>query len=129
MADEVQAQRPRRRHSSEFKAQVIQDCGQAGVSIRSIALLHDVDPSFVRHWLAVHRAQAGAVAVVGKSQPIGRHRLMEVNGQFLAVEFDKKDSAAGGIRLKLRRGTATAVVDWPVQDSLACGAWLCEWLR
>jgi hypothetical protein len=54
---------------------------------------------------------------------------MEVNGQFLAVEFDKKDSAADGIRLELRRGTATAVVDWPVKDSVACGAWLREWLR
>ena len=129
MADEVQAQRPRRRHSSEFKAQVIQDCGQAGVSIRSIAQLHNVDPSLVRHWLAVHRAQAGAVCAAAKSQPIVRHRPMEVNSQFLAVEFDKKDSAADGIRLELRRGTATAVVDWPVQDSVACGAWLREWLR
>ena len=26
-------------------------------------------------------------------------------------------------------GTATAVVDWPVKDSVACGAWLREWLR
>ena len=78
MADEVQAQRPRRKHSSEFKAQVIQDCGQAGVSIRSIAQLHNVDPSLVRHWLAVHRAQAGTVRaaaerkIVKHAEPVSR---------------------------------------------------------
>jgi transposase-like protein len=107
VADEIQAQRPRRRHSSEFKAQVIQDYGQAGVSIRPTAQLHSVDPSLVRHWLAVHRAQAGTVCAAAKSQPIVRHRPgpMEVNGKFLAVEFDKQNSA-DKLTLALER------IDW-----------------
>ena len=43
--------RPKRKHSPEFKAEVIRACSQPGVSIRSVARDRGLNPSLVRHWL------------------------------------------------------------------------------
>lgn len=33
------------------------------------------------------------------------------------------------IDIEIVRGEAKVNLRWPTQDSAACGAWLCEWLR
>jgi transposase len=129
MESENQPQRSRRKHSPEFKAEVIQACSQAGVSIRSVALSRGVDPSLVRHWLSLHAASMGAGAAAVKSAPILPRMAAQAAGSFLAVRVDDRHRAAAAIRLELRRGPAIVTVDWPAQEAAACGAWLREWLR
>jgi transposase len=33
------------------------------------------------------------------------------------------------IRLELRRGASTVILQWPATAAAECGAWLREWLR
>jgi transposase-like protein len=42
--------RRRRRHSAEFKADVVAACCQLGVSTASVALAYSVNPNLVRRW-------------------------------------------------------------------------------
>ena len=47
----------RRRHSAEFKADVVASCCKAGVSIASVALANGVNANLVRRWVIA--AEAG----------------------------------------------------------------------
>lgn len=119
--------RPRRKHSPEFKAEVIQACKQPGASISSVARERGLNPSLVRHWLAGRVSRNGAVQ---KSAPSAQHAATPSAPGFVAVRFeDRHRAAAAAIRLEIRRDCATVIVDWPAQEAAACGAWLREWLR
>ncbi|KPB33119.1 transposase [Pseudomonas savastanoi] len=41
----------RRSYSKSFKSQVIQECGQPGASIASIALSHNLNANIVHKWI------------------------------------------------------------------------------
>jgi transposase len=120
---EIEPQRSRRKHSPEFKAEVIQACRQPGVSIRSVALTRGLNPSLVRHWLG----SRGTGGVLNGAQAALQPAAQTPSG-FLAVQLENRQTATP-IRLEIRRDAATVIVDWPAQEVAACGAWLREWLR
>ena len=125
MEAEVQAGRPRRQYSPEFKAEVIRACRQPGVSIRSVAVARGLNPSLVRHWLA----SRGTGAVLNAARPAQPPSTASTSG-FLAVRTEgRQGAAAAAIRLEIRRGGAAIAVEWPLQEAASCGAWLREWLR
>lgn len=116
--------RHRRSHSAEFKAKVIQDCAEPGVSVAAVARAHGLSASLVRRWLngrGVDRV-SDLAAKAGRAAEQSRGA-----GTFLPVQLDQR-AAATDIRVELRRGSCVVIVTWPVQDSAACGAWLREWL-
>ena len=92
----------RRRHSAEFKAEVIAACQQPGVSIAAVALAHGLNANLLRHWIIKHER---AVTV--------------------APERNRDDN----IRVELRRGATTMTVVWPMSAAADCAAWLRELLR
>ncbi|MDP1650186.1 MAG: hypothetical protein Q8M01_18570 [Rubrivivax sp.] len=47
----------------------------------------------------------------------------------MPVQLAAADPPPSDIRLELRRGAATIVVNWPAREAAACGSWLREWLR
>jgi len=47
---------------------------------------------------------------------------------FVPVQLEMPRAASADIRLELHRGAATVIVNWPAQESAACGRWLREWL-
>ncbi|MEE4634879.1 transposase [Pseudomonas alliivorans] len=51
----------RRSYSKSFKAQVIQECAQPGVSIASIALSHSLNANLVHKWIRLHTQQNTAL--------------------------------------------------------------------
>ena len=125
MESEQQAHRSRRVHSPEFKAEVIEACNQPGASIRLIALARGLNPSLVRHWLASRGI--GTSPVGGR---LGQQPPARSTSGFVAVGIENQPiSAPAAIRLELRRGAASVIVDWPAQEAVACGTWLREWLR
>lgn len=113
----VQEQQRRRRHSDQFKAQVVHACTQ-GVSVAAVALSHGLNANLVRRWL--HKRGAGVSGAVA----LGTAQLPAAT--FMPVQVQ---SPTPDIRLELRRGAATVVVSWPAQEAAACGRWLQEWLR
>lgn len=122
--------RRRRTHSAEFKARVMQACGHPGVSIASVALSHGLNANLVRRWLSGRDSGcvAGAVAL-GDAHPV-RRAASGFAGTFVPVQLAAADAPPpDDIRLELRRGASTVIVNWPARESAACGNWLCEWLR
>ena len=108
--------RRRRRHSAQFKAQVIAACAAPGTSMGAVAQAHGLNVSVVRRWVK-------ARAVAGAKQPLQPHALQG----FVPVSVD--GAIAQPIRLEVRRGNTLVKVEWPTQAAAQCAAWLREWLR
>ena len=116
----------RRKHSTQFKAEVLQACRQADASVAAIALRNGLNANVVYHWLREEaqgvEAGAGSHAAVST-----RH-----GAEFFAVQMPQPAVAAVSpeIRVEVRRpGAATVTVSWPVQYAGECAAWVREWLR
>lgn len=116
----------RRKHSKEFRAEVIQACRQPRASVAAIALRSGLNANVVYRWL---REDAGAdvgVEVDAGSLAVMGGRL----GEFLAVQLPPPAAAQStAIHLEMRRGASTVTVSWPLQGAGECAAWLREWLR
>ena len=116
----------RRRHSAEFKAEVIAACQQPGVSIAAVALAHGLNANLLRHWIIKHeRAAATPVPVAMPSNAASR----EVKHDFVPVTVAPERNRDDNIRVELRRGATTVTVVWPMSAAADCAAWLRELLR
>ena len=113
---------PRRKHSAELRAKVLQACSQPGASVATIARLNGLNANVVHRWRVNER---NAMMPAMQEPPSG----------FLAVNIIPEILIAPDplpppdIRVEVTRVNATIVVKWPLQDSAACAVWLREWLR
>ncbi|MFY7866886.1 MAG: transposase [Roseateles sp.] len=125
----------RRVHGAEFKAQVLAECQDSGMSVAAVALAHGLNVNLVRKWLAgrdIKRAGLAAPRQVVPSPPVM---------QFIPVEMAcargvaaPGESAARGamdvqaqdIVIELRRGGAQLAVRWPSSSAGTCAGWLSE---
>lgn len=119
--------RRRRKHSAQFKAQVVTACRQPGVSIASVALSFGLNANLVRRWL--NGRDTGGDNAVAVQVAQGLHRAVPAAANFVPVQLDAARPLPSDIRLELRRGGATVIVHWPSSEAVACGTWLREWLR
>ena len=115
----------RRKHSAQFRAEVLQACRQADASVAAIALRNGLNANAVYRWL---RETAQCV-----NSGAGSHTLANTKPgtEFIAVQMPGPATAASPeIRVEVRRpGAAAVTVSWPVQCAGECAAWLREWLR
>lgn len=94
----------RRVHSSEFKAQVLDECKQPGVSVAAVAIAHGLNPNVVRKWLSgVNLKRMGA------AMPATKPRMPPL--QFVPVELARSEhrpvhipASQPDIRIELERG-------------------------
>jgi len=121
--------RRRRTHSAEFKARVMQACRQPGVSVASVALSHGLNANLVRRWLNGRGTGSGSALALGAGHPAQLRAAAGVAATFVPVQLGTADPAPRDIRLELRRGAATILVNGPAREAVACGSWLREWLR
>ena len=115
----------RRRHSREFKAEVVQACREPGASVAGIALARGVNANLVHRWLRLGALVAAAKTPERPAEDGGG------GGEFVALRLPAPAVVAAppDIRVELRRGGATVTVSWPMVGSIECAAWLREWLR
>ena len=115
----------RRKHSAQFRAEVLQACRQAEASVAAIALRNGLNANVVYRWLREDARGVGAGA--------GSHAAVSTRpgGEFIALQMPAPAVAGSPeIRVEVRRpGAATVTVNWPVQSAGECAAWLREWLR
>ena len=117
----------RRKHSKEFRAEVIQACREPRASVAAIALRSGLNANVVYRWL---REDAGADA--GVDVDAGSLAVMggRPGAEFIAVQLPPPAAAQStAIRLEMRRGASSVTVSWPLQGAGECAAWLREWLR
>ena len=119
MVSEAHANRPKRRvYSTEFKTQVMQECGRGGASVAGVALSHGINANIVHRWLRENTPSA----LVVRSQAFVPVRLNE-------PAPGPAPQSAPDIRVQVQHGRSAIVVNWPLEGAASCAAWLREWLR
>jgi transposase len=110
--------RRRRRHSAAFKAEAVAACLQPGMSIAAAALSRGLNANLLRRWV-VDAERTGA-------RP-GSRGSVPVESSFVPVPLSA--AAELTIRIELRRGSGTVIVQWPVAAATECMALLRELMR
>jgi transposase len=119
-------QKPRRRHSEEFKAQVLAACAAPGASVSAVALSFGLNDNLVHQWRRGRGHKASRAAAADSALP-----------HFVALSLPAPVAAAAAvatdvldpIRVEFRRGALSVSVSWPLAASSQCAAWLRELLR
>ncbi len=120
--------RRRRKHSDEFKAQVVAACSQPGVSIAAVSMAHGVNANLARRWIFdAQHAQCGAPEV-GREVAEAAAPKLALPPAFVSVSLPA-DPAPSEIRIELRRGTMVVSATWPVAAASECASWMRELLR
>ncbi len=114
--------RRRRKHSAEFKAQLVEACEQPGVSSAAIAMANGVNANLLRRW--VSDAERRGSVVVGPSPPPSAPPTPE----FIALQLSAP-KPQGDIRIELQRSGVSVSVSWPVSAAAECATWVREVLR
>ncbi len=117
--------RRRRHHPEEFKQAVIEACCEPGASVAGIAMANGVNANQVRRWMRER----------GIEPPTRRLATPLIEAapamvpEFVQVPMAPAEPESHNIRIEIRQGNAAIKVDWPVQASGDCAAWLRDWLR
>jgi transposase len=122
-------QKPRRRHSAQFKAKVLAACAQPGASVSAIALSFGINSNLVHQWRrgrGFNATEAGAPDRVSKPA-----------AQFVALSLPAAPTARSAaasapceaIRVELKRGSLGVNVIWPIAAAGHCAGWLRELLQ
>ncbi len=101
--------RRRRRHSDEFKAQLVAACLRPGVSSAAVAQAHSVNANLLRRWVAEAQHDDGGVAE--------GHEAASSSDAFVALPVAARPSADAPVRIEVRRGALTVTVQWPSSDA------------
>ena len=115
--------RRRRHHPEEFKLAVIEACCEPGASVAGIAMANSVNANQVRRWMRER----------GIEPPTRRVAMPVLEATpapaFVLLPMAPAMPTLGDIRIEVRRGNTAIKVEWPVQASVDCAAWLRDWLR
>ncbi len=113
--------RTRRRHSPEFKAQVIAACQQPGVSIAAVAQANGLNANFLRQWLKAYHA--------GRQTGLTAPRADESTRHAAATLVPVTVAATGDIQIEIRRQQVVFQITWPTSQAASCAQWLREVLK
>ena len=114
--------RRRRRHSAEFKAEAVAACRQPGVSIAAVAMSRSVNANLLRRWV-VEAERVGGLAPTNAHLKALPRPPIEAQ-RFTPVALEKPLGADSRIRIEVRRGGTTVIVEWPPSAARECAEWL-----
>lgn len=114
------ARRARRRHSEEFKRQVIEACLQPGVSVAAIALANGLNANYLRKWVKAHREES--------EQGRPTSEPFDAQPSALVPVTVAASAPTPEIRLDVRRGATTIQMAWPLEAVASLGQCLRELL-
>ena len=124
----MEIQKPSRRkrhHPEEFKQAVIKACCEPGASVAGIAMANSVNANQVRRWM-----RERGIEVPKRRMLMPAAQLVPATApEFVQLPLAPAAPASRDIRIEIRRGNTAIKVDWPVQASGDCAAWLRDWLR
>jgi transposase-like protein len=114
--------RRRRSYSEEFKADAVAACLQPGMSMAAVALSRGLNANLLRRWV-VEAERTGSVRLSARNAA-----PVESGSRFIPVPLVSAP-AEPVIRIELRSGSGTVVVQWPVSAASECAALLRELTR
>ena len=118
--------RTRRRHSPEFKAQVIEACQRPGVSVAAVALANGLNANYLRRWINEHREQVAgnqSKSTIVTPTPAKPTALVPVTVEAPIL------AESSEIRIDIRRGRTALQLAWPVGAAETLAPLLNELLR
>lgn len=115
----------RRRHSEQFKAQVVAASQRPGVSIASVALANGLNANLLRRWVVQSEARGKAVHCAVGAVATGSAVSTFVP---VAVQPNHRETERS-IRIELQHGHGRVQVHWPLEAAAECAAWLRDWLK
>ena len=116
----------RRRHSAEFKADMVAACKQLGISIASVALAHGLNANLLCRWIIEHKHSATAPP---RAPTLPDTAPPASPANFVLVTVNAERSCEENIRVELHHGATTVTVTWPMIAAADCAAWLRELLQ
>jgi transposase len=128
ISDEVgDGRRRRRKHSAEFKAEVVAACRQPGISMAAVAMARGVNANLLRRWVvdAEQRTSANGSSLQTMSSEAATPSPAPA---FVPLQLTPS-AAPADIRIELRRGGTAITVTWPSCAAAECAAWMRELLR
>lgn len=114
--------RPRRRHSQEFKHQVISACAEPGASVAAVARSFGLNDNLVHQW---RRGRGSAV-------PASRDAVPGFVALSLPAPSASEPAVAASveaIHLEIKRGPLAVKVTWPGTAAPELASWMRELLR
>lgn len=120
-------QMPRRRHSEQFKAQVLAACAEPGASVSAVALSFGLNDNLVHQWRRGRGFKANRVTAPSSVREPAREFVA------LSLPAPSPSAAAAGpapaIRVEVKRGALAVNVVWPLAAAGDCAAWLRDLLQ
>jgi transposase-like protein len=116
--------RRRRKHSAEFKAQLVAACEQPGMSSAAVAMANGINANLLRRW--VHEAEQRGAPLLAPLPTSTRSAPPAPEFVPLQLPAPKPQS---DIRIELQRSGVNVSVAWPVSAAAECATWLREVLR
>ena len=116
--------RRKRRHSEEFKDELVRACRAPGISVAGIALANGVNANLLRKWM-----QARGVTAPSQRLQVKASELVARAPEFLPVAIQPTEPSLPEIRIEARRGSAVVKIEWPVAAAAECATWLRGWLK
>ena len=123
--------KPRRRHSAQFKAEVIAACQEPGVSVAEVARKFDLNDNLVHQWRRGRGANAAGFLNANHST-VTSAEFVALSLPALAVTATPTPASAPAldqIRIEIKRGSTTVNLSWPSSAAGDCAGWLRELLR
>jgi transposase len=120
----------RRRHSAEFKSQVVEACSAPGASTAGVALAFGVNANLVRQWRKGRgfRPTGGELALPAVTAAMVTTPAAPAFVALALPAAQPQAAPPADIRLEVRRGALEVNVMWPA-SAADCAAWLRELLR
>lgn len=102
----------RRRYGLQFKAMVLAQCDEPGMSVAKVAMSHGINDNVVHRWRQLARQQRSVRADTADA-PMS----VEPAAAFvpLALPAPATPEAKTELRLEIRRGAVTVGIAWPEQ--------------
>jgi len=117
----------RRHHTEEFKLAVIEACCEPGTSVAGIAMANGINANRVRRWMRERGIEPPTRRL--PTPLIETATATAIAPEFVQLPIALAEPVSRDIRIEIRRDNAAIKVDWPVQASGDCAAWLRDWLR
>ena len=123
---------PRRRHSAQFKREVLAACNELGASVAGVALAFGLNANLVRQWRrgrGFKPAGGAAMAATSVTREAQQQFIALAMPQAVAASAAPANVGAGDIRIEVRRGALQVSVSWPQAAAADCAIWLRELLK
>jgi transposase len=117
--------RTRRTYTAAFRAQLVAQCRELGVSCSAVAISHGMNPNVLRKW--IKDADDG---VTSNAKPM----TLDVQAAFVPLPMNAVVRHAnvandGGVQIEIQRNGATVSVMWLAASLSESAAWVRAILR